>query len=719
MKYFVIKNLRSRDVAIKNNINSENKPKPKFKSKADYRAWCAKDSTEHLFYSTVEGDSPNQRVTNDNPPRVIYGIVADYDAPVEWGSVKNTLTAKCGDKMPTWISETESGYIRLVWEFEKPLPITMEMFAGFMKHIRKTLLLDRLLAGFDATSIKPNQYFEIGAKWEGMGPSLKKEVTHTAFLKSANEKPPQTTEVAIPIDIVGKKMEEAYPHRWNGEFEIGSRGPLFWIDDGIERDGCQVVEDGVVCYSDRAGKGFLSWKEIFGPKFVKGYEQEKMGNLLDEYWYNGKSFFKLLYGSAVSITRDQLVLELRQAGFTMKVRKGQTLNEVENAILTISNQNRIHEIAPVIFSPDRVVTYNSHRILNNADITPTPPSDDGDPKNWPFLHKWLTQLFLDSSNIPTINYFYAWMKRFYIAVTTHTQMQGQALILVGPTNKGKSLLSNRVISALVGGFSDASDYLSGLTRFNKDLARVASWVIDDTTSAASFQDQLKATELIKRAVANPRVEYQAKYVDSVSIPWTGRVIISLNEDANSLSVIPALDSSNQDKIIALKVNPNATSDFPDNAALEKTINDELPHFARWLLDWDEPKDVMQGRRFGVASFIDGSIASAAYDNSSRSSVSELVDFFAKKCREYYDGDVKQWRGTLTEFLIAVSGFNDGRHVGRSNNTEFIRRGMSTMEEASKISSNVRPVVSQGHGGGKIWVIDIDSKYDIDQLGNVT
>lgn len=107
------------------------------------------------------------------------------------------------------------------------------------------------------------------------------------------------------------------------------------------------------------------------------------------------------------------------------------------------------------------------------------------------------------------------------------------------------------------------------------MGRVAAWVIDDTTSAASFQDQRKATELIKRAVANPRVEYQAKYADAMSIPWTGRVVMSLNMDINSLSVIPSLDSSNRDKLMALRISDKATSDFPRNSVLEKTIENEL------------------------------------------------------------------------------------------------------------------------------------------------
>jgi hypothetical protein len=301
-----------------------------------------------------------------------------------------------------------------------------------------------------------------------------------------------------------------------------------------------------------------------------------------------------------------------------------------------------------------------------------------------------------------------------MAVLDKEFVQGQALLLVGPTNKGKSLLSNKVISGLVGGYADASDYLSGQTKFNKDLGRVASWVIDDTTSAASFKDQRKATELIKRAVANPRVEYQAKYADSMSIPWTGRVVMSLNMDINSLSVIPSLDSSNRDKLMALRISNKATSDFPRNSVLEKTIENELPYFARFLLDWTIPKKVEDVGRFGVRSFIDTTIADAAYDNSSRSTIAELVEFFVKRCRELNDS-MTHWKGTLIEFQVALHDFNNGRNVGMSNNLEFVRRGMAALEEVGKNNPYLRPVESRGRGGGKIWNINLDPSFDIDVM----
>lgn len=719
MKYFYIKNLRSTDTTTLADLSNVKSSVPNHKTKSDHRKWSADNNTNHVFYNTVEADSPRERVGVDNPPRLIYGVVGDYDAAVDWTSIESILEKE--EYTPTWISRTHSGYMRLVWEFETPVPTSEDLFPAYMKQIAKILKLQKLHAGFDGTSTKASQYFDLGTQWKQIGIPLAKAVTQTAAMKAASAQAPKSGDVVIPMDVLAQEVEDRFPNRWTNSFEVGQRGPLFWINDGIDRDGCQIVEDGIVCYSDRAGKGFVTWAEIFGRKFVQDYEQEKVGSLLDDYWYNGRDYYKMSYGQAVNIKEAQLMRELKKAGFSQKNSKGKNTSEIEEALLAICNVNRVNDIAPVIFSTDRIVEFNSNRILNTACLCPTQPNGDGDISKWPFIHGWLHQLFANSQgHRPTVEYFFAWLQRFYIAVTNHQLTQGQALLLVGPTNKGKSLLSNKVIAALVGGFSDASEYLSGLSQFNKDLARVAAWVVDDTTSAASFQDQLKATELIKRAVANPRMEYMAKYADAMSVPWTGRVIMSLNEDANSLSVIPALDSSNRDKIMALRISENATSNFPPNHILEDTIEQELPHFAQWLLDHKPHAEIMDGpARFGVVSFIDEQIAEAAYDNSSRSSVAELVDWFAKQARNYTAEGETEWRGTLTEFLIATMSFNDGRTVGRSNNPEFVRRGMCTMEETTKTNTNVRPVRSEGKGGGKVWVINLEEQYDIEKIGQPT
>ena len=38
--------------------------------------------------------------------------------------------------------------------------------------------------------------------------------------------------------------------------------------------------------------------------------------------------------------------------------------------------------------------------------------------------------------------------------------------------------------------------------------------------------------------------------------------------------------------------------------------------------------------------------------------------------------------------------------------------MHSLEEASFNNNNIRPVKSHGKGGGKLWSIDLDCKYDL-------
>jgi hypothetical protein len=714
MKFHYLKNHRAVAISATNDISTLNLKAPKFHSKAEFRAWCAEPSTDHCFYSMCEGDNPSARIGEGNPVNKIHGFVADFDAPVDWAELENILKIRCdGGYLPTWRSRTNSGYVRLVWEFDEDLPVAPEIADAFMKRISDALRASMLLAGFDKTSLKPSQYFELGSEWLRMSHPIPMDFVRTVLLKAANDNPIRTDDTSIPIADVAAEVLKRFPNRWKGEFAVGERGPLFWIEDGIDRDGCQIREDGIICYSDRAGKGFVSWREILGKKFVEQYEQKKLGTLLDQYWFNGKGYYKLLDGGPVVIPKEQLVLELRKAGFSPKMKKGQTVSEVEQAILTISNDCRVEEVAPVVFSKDRVVTFNGRKILNNCRAQPIRPAATGDPKEWPWLHTFLSGFFAkDADGKETLPYFYAWYQRLYSAVLSGRLDQGQLLILLGNTGKGKTLLTNKVIGSSVGGFSDASDYLSGRTSFNRDLCGSAAWVIDDQTAAATYQDQRKFVELTKRCVANPRLEYMAKYADAISLPWAGRVMMSLNLDANSLAALPTLDSSNRDKVIALRISSSHKPKFGSNEFVENTIASELPHFLRFLLDWQAPVEIKDSSRFGVKTYIDPFIEAAAYDNSSRSAIAEMVEFFAKKVREYCPAP--KWRGTLTEFTVTLHDCNGGRSVGNSNNLEFVRRGMTVLEEVSRFNTNVRTVRSKGQGGGKVWEIDLSEKFDIDQ-----
>ena len=717
MKYRFLKNLRGNSTKTFDDPATQTFATPAFATKALYREWCAEANTNHCFYSLAEGDNPAARVSEDNPVNKVYGFVADYDAPLDHDTLLETLRARGhGAPLPTWTTRTHSGYARLIWEFEEPLPLAPQVAAAFYKRFADHVRASMLLGGFDNTSLKPTQYFEFGSDWKKIGDRVPVTEVKVILLKAAGDTPFTSGDTSIPMQEVRDELEKRFPNRWPGDFEVGARGPLFWVDDGVERDGAQVREDGMVCYSDRAGKGFVTWREIFGRKFVERFEQKKLGALLDHYWFSGKNYFKLLNNHPITIPKDQLLLELRKLGFSPKARKNAPLSELEQAVLSIANENRVNEVAPVIFSKERIVQYNSCRILNTNKAHVVQPDQDGDEALWPWLHDFLWPMFSpDQDGDDTLPYFLAWFQRFYCAVLNAHLDQGQLLILLGPTGRGKTLLTNRIVGHAVGGCEDASEFLSGSTSFNNALCGVAAWVVDDQTAATTYADQRKFVELTKRCVANPRVAYHAKHVDSISVPWAGRVLMSLNTDPNSLAALPPLDSSNRDKVLALRVREEHKPVFGANRQVESIIDRELPHFLRWLLDWAPPTRVIDTNRFGVKTYVDYFIEAAAYDNSSKSAIAELTEFFAKRVRDTIKEEV--WRGTLTEFQAVLHECNGGRIVGSSSNLEFVRRGMSVLEEICLHNPHARPVRSRGQGGGKLWEVDLSEKYDIDKGNN--
>ena len=721
MRYRYLKNLSSSSVYSCNSITELKLTPKKFTNKKQRSSWNAHPDTDYAYYSLAEGYIASLRITEDNPICAMWGFVVEYDnVDVDWGTIVDEILAKCGDFPPTLITKTPSGYLRLAFEFEERLPVGSQIHPSFIRKIADKFKVDALYQGFDKSSLKSSQYFYLGEIIKDTGKKIPHSVCKKLLIKAGLDNPPQAPNaLTIPLEVVEEEVRTnpKYKNRWTGPFNVGSRGPLFWIDDGIEREGCQVLPEGIQCWSTRAAKDFLTWKEIFGPKFVEEYEDKKLEFLIEKYWYTGKAFYTLIDERACLIDKDQLKLELRQAGFEKRQRRNQKLSELESAMLTIQRDSRIDEIAPIIFDSRTIVDSGPNRILNTSTLKATPPAGESDKSKWPFIDKWLTQFFKDDDSL---DYFYAWLQRIYSAVLYKEAKQGHALILVGPTNKGKSLLSNKLIGGLLGGFADASDYLSGDSKFNKELGRVAAWVIDDTTSAASFAERRRATELIKKATANPRIEYQAKFQDTITISWSGRVIMSLNMDATSLSVIPALDSSNRDKIIALRISDKATSDFAklldveevSNTIIESTLDEEMPYFAQWLLEYKVPKHIKGNSRFGIKSYIDPEIDTAAFANSNRSVIIEAIEFFVENLKEY--GYAKPtWSGTVFKLMAKIQDLNGGKPLNTlTSNTEWMLRSMQSLEEASKAEKDIRPITSVYKNNLKIYTIDLDSKWGI-------
>jgi len=687
---------------------------PLHKTKREHRAWSAKPTTEHRFFSLAEPVNKGRRCSLDNPPDKLYGFIADYDAPFTWDKLSETMEKVLGGDAPrpTWATVTWSGFLRLVWEFDTPIRVPEGGANDFLKGLSERLQAKKLGSGFDKSCMEAQRYYELGTDWKNIGGVVPNELVLGVLFK--NHRPAATTDLTIPFEDVAKEVASRFGNRLSGDFEVGARVPLFWIDDGIDRIGAEVKEEGVLAYSDRAEYVWNDWSTILGSTWVKQYEDRKVASSVDNVYTDGKNYWTVEDNRIYDETKDNFLLRLRHMGFKPERKKGQALSELDRVLLFINTNKRVDGVGPFVFRGDVVVETDGRRVLNTSRNRPVLPAGNGDPSDWPWLKSFLSTLF-DNTKVTKdtnqLDVFLSWLQRFYIASVDKKKLSGHCLVMSGPTGRGKTLLSKQIVGQLVGGSEEASTFLTGQTQFNKKLIESALWTIDDTASASDWKQNRKLTDLIKRSVANPFVESRAMYRDAMEVEWNGRLMISLNEDASSLSIVPQQDSSNRDKVLGLRISENAPQKFPDNNTLETIIHNELPHFGKWLRDVYKIPDSLKGNsRYGIEAWFHPHLRDAARDNSPSQATMELVDLFAKLHRDGVTSPI--WQGTVTELLGAMGLHTELRSRGGQLEQQRLSRDLRQAAENCLDNKDIRPVVAMPTGGGTIWIINLSKEFDL-------
>lgn len=703
-KFFYLKNLSSRDLdELPDAPWTCNANYPKFSHKEDFRKWCVAPATDHAFITLVEPVNPKVRCSdpNDpnsgNPPKKMHGFIADFDSPKLVGRPTAELISEVllasnmrqAAQPPNWICRTWSGKARLIWLFETPVPVDSKPHQiGFVKALMEHLQVDRLLVGGrDETSDKPDQLFEIGFDWQPIFPDvIPKELTTTWFFESSKKAIVATTSrVTIPLEDIAVEVEKQFPGRWQGSFEFGSRGPLFWIPDGIDRVGCQVGDHGMICYSDRADSAFLPWSDVLGKNFVAKYESKCIHEATGNIYYDGGRYHEYEEESnkVTTISKDDLCLRFRVAGFSDSNTKKSTSSEIDNLRHFINTEHRVTGAVPLVHFRPGPVFIEGQTFFNLRCKKVVQPAEDGDPSKWPFLYKFFTNIFdqEEQEGFGPHIYFFAWLKRFYEGAYKYIPNQGHGIILTGEAGQGKTFLASRVLADLMGGCEDASHILTGKTSFSGNLAGSPVWAIDDTTNAPDHHHRRMFGELLKQQIANPFVDYHPKYSDAQRVSWHGRIVITCNSDSASLDVIPNLEESILDKLHLFKTSKYRHK-FGSNEENAATLARELPHMARWLLDWTPPAEIYEGPRFGAKPYHHSFVRKVAAEASAEYMLTELLEMWIKSYRANF-GTEDKWEGTATELYGELQLEPRLKELSRSWNSQRIGKALAKLRDIYK------------------------------------
>jgi len=635
-----------------------------------YKTWRKQPTTEHLFYSGIVAQAPSIRVSENNPPLEIRALIADYDAPISDEELTAGINRSSKFYAPNLVHRTPlSGGARLIWCLERPLLVpNYDVAKRFLKAASKYLHAKALLPGFDDQAFEnPNLYYDVGHTWESESEDLFPWTDACGWMVKVSERAKWTGDT-IPLETIAAEAQNRFPGRWQGDFVEGARGCRFWDPTGDNPTAAIIRPTGMQCFTGL--EPFVSWSAIFGQGWVEKVSSRKLGELLEGIYYDGGDYWmqnpsgKWECHGEREMSRHLKVFH----GLSADRIEGKTFSEVDEALHAICRNFRIAGAAPFIFQPSGAIDFMGERILNISNVKAiTPAEDSGEwAENFPWVGKFLHELFEPWEQL---EFMLAWLKRFYCSARDGKLMQGQAVFLAGDTGRGKTFFSNRIVGALMGGHADASQYLMGKTNFNKDLFNRAFWTVDDALPGDNNQDHKAFSTMIKRVTANNTFEFHAKFRDATQVAWSGRVMVTGNLDADSLRILPDLDTSILDKLLLFKAAPRV-SHFPEKHELEEIVRKELPHLAAWLIDWDPPENVIDpDPRYGVARYHHPFLHQAAGESQDASTVREILQkFLVDRPRDF--------EGTAVELLQELFTVNETNKLFLGGSSSNRARWMS-------------------------------------------
>jgi hypothetical protein len=548
----------------------------------------------------------------------------------------------------------------------------------------------QLLAGLDDAPLKnPTTFFDVGVEWEEINPdplpgsAIRRFFAEAALAGStgSNARGPENTP-PIPMEKVFEAIISKFPGRWpaGAPFEEGVRGPAVWDPTASNPTSCIYTKYGAYRFS--SDKGFHSYAEIFGKDFVRRYEQNSLEQAVGgEVWYAGKAGYYRLFPDKVWVNqpKEDIALWLTSRGLSKKASRAGANSPVDEALLLVQHHYRVDGLIPLPYlrgahngSP---VQIGGRRFLNCAVVKPRQPAaaypvgpDGKSSQRWgdgfPWMADWLGGLFTPRTQLVR---FLHWWKLAYEGALAYDMRPGLALFLVGGVSSGKTLLNTQVIGASMGGGADASSFLVDGSNFNKNLLEVAHWHIDDARATSDWRSLRRYTENLKAAVANKEVKFQPKFVDEQLIPRNGTICITLNDNPDSLSMLPEMDWDMRNKLLVLrcadtdKITEVRTNDgfkFPSRKDTEDNIEKELPHILRFLLDWQPQAQFLKNTRarFGTASWINPEIERHAFRNGYHSDLMAVLGALWRSSDALLlaGEEEGQWTGTAAELAAIIA-----------------------------------------------------------------
>jgi hypothetical protein len=294
------------------------------------------------------------------------------------------------------------------------------------------------------------------------------------------------------------------------------------------------------------------------------------------------------------------------------------------------------------------------------------------------------------------DYVYGWLKVALEYLRENKRGPGQALVLAGEHDTGKSLIQNLFTRLLGGRSAKPYRYMTEQTSFNSELFAAEHLMIEDEPASSDLRTRRKFGSYIKIVTVDETQSFHAKNRPALTLKPFWRLTISVNIEPHNLVILPELDGSLEDKLILVKATkspmPMPTRTPAERKAFWDKLVSELPAFVDFLLTWDIPKE-KRSERFGITHYHHPEIRKAIDAVSPETRMLELID------RTVLSGKSAPWEGTAAELQTALE---SAEPVQARALFDYNSAAGTYLGRLAKNVSN--RVEKRGTGSGNRWII---------------
>lgn len=689
--------------------------------KEQYHRWRNLPTISHQFYSPFEGLNPHARITKPavgtegNPPCKMHGLVMDVDqchTDEAIVAAAGSFPAKC---RPRRYERTASGNCRLLWEFEHPLNVPNYEFAV---HLLKTFIkkwkLDSTLGGFDEPAfVDPSRYYCNGGQWTDLpAPTVvpRSELMTVEYAAATTFSwSTQREWTALPLEKVRDQLlkDHRFAASWADKaFEIGERGPSWWVDGSASGDSAVVFATGMYTFSMHATKAFFPWVDLLGRGYMESATATSVADSVEGIYFDGKQYYrKLLKGEWKAFGKEDTIAYLTTVRRVSAKAPKNGVSDCARALQYVQEHHYVDGAVPVVFREPGLVELNGKSLLNTSTrraIRPAPGASRGWGVDFPYIASVFDGLFPEEYE--GRKFFMSWLAVFYRMSVANALSSGQNVVIAGGPGMGKTLFQRGMLGRLFGGGAEAGDYLMGKDNFGGELFENALWWLDDAGVAANREMHKAFSEALKKMAANRSHKVHVKYAMPAQTQWQGRIMVSCNDDAQSVQMLPSLDMSIIDKLMLFRVPPESKKPvFLPFDEGEAAIVRELPHFGRFLLEWVTPEECrdVDPRFGGVKAFADPYLVRTANHSSSTAPLAEILDDFREQFRRM-NMTAGCWEGTAAQLHIALNADTGRKESMRSYPIEKLMTQLNTLTQKGY------PIKVRADGEHRVWSLELPS-----------